>query len=162
MGTLLITAAFLSCGAAASERYRSRVFALQSSLEALEALILRLRATLAPPMELLSGFCGEYNEPPDYFVFALESAEDIGFEKAWENALRLSTLALDENDRSLITRFGEMIGKSDIQTQLSRMRLLTEQLKARISAARAESEQKCHLCQTLYALAGAAFVVLLL
>ncbi|MBP1577680.1 MAG: hypothetical protein J6C75_04275 [Oscillospiraceae bacterium] len=55
-----------------------------------------------------------------------------------------------------------MLGKSDIETQLSQLNLLTEQLKNEIASAKAESQQKCRLCQTLCTLAGAAVSVLLL
>jgi len=84
------------------------------------------------------------------------------FEAAWEKAVWQSGLALNQSDRRLICRFGEILGKSDIETQLSRLNLLTEQLKNEIASAKAESQQKCRLCQTLCTLAGAALSVLLL
>ena len=161
-GVLLITAGFCLNGISLSKQYRQRVNALERSLAALTTLILRLKATLAPPSELISGFCREFDSLPDYVVAAEKLLCEFEFDSAWEKAVLQSELALNQSDRRLICRFGEILGKSDIETQLSQLNLLTEQLKNEIASAKAESQQKRRLCQTLCTLAGAAVSVLLL
>ena len=106
-GVLLITAGACLNGISLSKQYRQRVNALEHSLAVLTTLILRLKATLAPPSELISGFCCEFDSPPDYVVGAEKLLHEFEFDSAWEKAVWQSGLALNQSDRRLICRFGE-------------------------------------------------------
>lgn len=149
-------------GAAESAKYRQRTFALEQSLSALNRLGCRLRALLEPPEMLIRGLCREGSSLPDYFERAEKLTAQMRFDRAWRSAVLESGLTLTESDRLLIIEAGEIIGKSDSETQLERLNLLFERLESEITDSKTEAAEKSRLCRTLWGLAGAWAAVMLL
>lgn len=162
MGISLITAGAFLNGAAYSAKYRQRVLELERSLAVTAEISGRLKAALPPPDELLRQMCRENRELPKYVYSANELMTKYNFSDAWKNAIFTCEQPFDDSDRLLLSKLGDILGKSDIETQLSQIELLSDRIKTQIGQARAQATEKSRLSQTLWTMAGAAAAIMLL
>lgn len=161
-GFSLITVGFFLNGITDSAKYRMRVAELENSLSVIAEISGKMKAALPPPDELLSGLCREEIKLPEYIFTANELLAKYDFSDAWKTALLNCESPLNKNDRLLLARLGDIVGKSDIDTQLMQIELLSERIKNNIADARAEANEKCRLSQTLWAAAGVAAAIMLI
>lgn len=84
--------------------------------------------------------------------------------EAWRLAIEKNkeAMPLEESDWAVISEFGEMLGKSDIQNQESVLELAKENIEILEKEAREAVKTKGKLYRNMGALSGAAVVILLL
>lgn len=143
--------------------YHRRVSALEEARALLLALRGQLAFTLSPPEALLNAV---QLEPTfarcDYLSDAcqeIHAGADV--ETAWRRAVRSSREPFTPEDRAQLVRMGELLGKSDLETQLSQLLLLSERIEQRAGQARGQASVQARLSTTLGSLAGLALVILL-
>lgn len=73
----------------------------------------------------------------------------------------MSTEPLDLPERRLLSSVGDLLGTSDLETQLGQLSLLSEQLDALLSEARVCCEKNRRLSVTLGSLLGLSLAVIL-
>ena len=83
------------------------------------------------------------------------------FSTAWAGAVAHSAEPFDTPERGLLSSVGDILGTSDLDTQLGQLGLLTEQLDAVLSEARASCEKNRRLSATLGSLLGLSLAVIL-
>lgn len=127
------------------------------------ALRSQLAFTLSPPADLL---CSALRDPSfarcDYLTGACRRIQEgAEVERAWAAAVTESREPFTAEDRSQMTRLGEILGKSDLETQLSQLALLAERLEQQAGEARGQAQTQARLSTTLGALTGLALAILL-
>lgn len=83
------------------------------------------------------------------------------FPSEWARAVEDSNEPLDVPERRLLASVGDILGASDLDTQLGQLGLLIEQLDAILSEARVSCEKNRRLSATLGALLGLSLAVIL-
>ena len=124
----------------------------------------QLSFTLSPPGELLRGATGDPAFARcDYLMFSLKEIEKgLDAESAWKQGIWKSAEPFTTDDRRLIARTGEILGKSDLETQLTQLHHLAERIEQQAQQAREQAQTQAKLSVTLGALAGLAAVVALI
>ena len=97
----------------------------------------------------------------DYLDEAAGNAVQADFSSAWAQAVDNSGEPLDPPERRLLSSVGDILGTSDLDTQLGQLGLLIEQLDAILSEARVSCEKNRRLSATLGSLLGLSLAVIL-
>lgn len=163
-GLLLIVLTGGAIGLRQAWSLRQRTAAVEEMLQWVRQLSVRIRYTAAPLRELLSDKTLQNGYPALGFLGNLEChLEREEFPTAWRNSiLSEQASAFTEEDRELLLRFGEQLGRTDIEGQLSHCALYSELLEERLSAARTEQQAKGKMYATLGLSGGMALAILLI
>lgn len=141
-----------------------RAAALEEAGRLLAHLATRIRYTAAPIGELLCEVAGHYRRLP--FLREAGRLVDDGadFHSAWGQALRQKgeESGLTAADRELLLRFGEGLGRTDVEGQLAHCELYTGLLADKQAEAKAQTAAKGRLYVTLGVAGGLAAALLLL
>lgn len=97
----------------------------------------------------------------DYLTRTAENTLHADFSSAWTQAVNSSSEPFDAPERRLLSSVGDILGTSDLDTQLGQLGLLIEQLDAILSEARVSCEKNRRLSATLGALLGLSLAVIL-
>ncbi len=142
--------------------YHRRVSALENARSLLLLLRGQLAYTLSPPATLLQAASKDPGfSQCDYLARScreINAGEEV--ETAWSRAVFSTKEPLTRDDRAQLSRMGELLGKSDLETQLSQLTLLAERLGQQAEQARGEASVRARLSTTLGALCGLALVIL--
>lgn len=160
-----LTLLALSCsigGICHGARYQQRISAIERVRTFILTLRHTLRFTLAPPAQLLTIL---QRDPVlsgcDYLAAAAEKIGQTDFSSAWAQAVHNSTEPLDAPERGLLASMGDILGTSDLDTQLGQLDLLSGQLDAILAEARVSCEKNRRLSATLGSLLGLSLAVIL-
>lgn len=82
--------------------------------------------------------------------------------EAWEEALNVTFTALKQEDIEIIKGLGRMLGKTDINGQISEIELVNEFLETQIKEAEYEKNKNYKMYKTLGIVVGIAIVIILI
>lgn len=82
--------------------------------------------------------------------------------EAWEEALNVTFTALKQEDIEIIKGLGRMLGKTDINGQISEIELVSEFLETQIKEAEYEKNKNYKMYKTLGIVVGIAIVIILI
>lgn len=97
----------------------------------------------------------------DYLTAAVNAPDPSDFSAVWTKAVETSTEPLDLSERRLLASVGDILGTSDLDTQLGQLNLLIEQLDSILDTARISCEKNRRLSTTLGCLLGLSLAVIL-
>ena len=104
---------------------------------------------------------GEYRGgflPARYCAGAMERG--LSFHSAWEQGLK--PFPLQEDEKALLQKWGDELGGSDTQGQMTLCSAMRAEAEERKTKARKEAVEKSRMIRTLSLCAGAAVILLLL
>lgn len=160
-----LTLLALSCtigGICHGARYQQRISAIERARTFILTLRHTLCFTLAPPEQLLTIL---QNDPVlcgcDYLAAAVKNDRPASFSTIWTQAVGASAEPLDQQERRLLASVGDILGTSDLETQLGQLGLLSEQLDSILTDARISCEKNRRLSATLGSLLGLSLAVIL-
>ena len=145
-------------------RLIERVKDLENAQAVILAIVNRLSFTLASPEILIAEMAYESQfKRCDYLSLASEEiSKGSEFIDGWKNSVSKSNSCLSHDDRAILAQVGDILGCSDIDTQLGNLNLLIQRLKFAADGARERSASDCKLAKTLGALTGFAVVVMII
>lgn len=121
-----------------------------------------LRFTLAPPDQLLTIMQNDsVLSGCDYLAEAVRDDRAANFKTMWAQAVGTSAEPLDPPERGLLASVGDILGTSDLETQIGQLDLLSEQLDTILAQARVSCEKNQRLSATLGSLLGLSLAVIL-
>lgn len=82
--------------------------------------------------------------------------------EAWEEALNVTFTALKQEDIEIIKGLGRMLGKTDINGQISEIELVNEFLETQIKEAEEEKNKNYKMYKTLGIVVGITIVIILI
>lgn len=125
-----------------------------------------LKFSAAPVDSLLETLCGRSELSQLKFIIACRELYLNGqpFPEAWKSACenRLNTGALKPEDVSLLLSFGEVIGTTDLNGQVSSCELHGKLLEEKLISARAAKEKYGRLYATMGILTGLVLSILVI
>ena len=81
--------------------------------------------------------------------------------EAWEEVIEKTETSLTDEDKSIIKNFGRMLGRTDLEGQISEIKLVQNFLNTQIEVAEREKQKNEKLYKTLGGVVGLAVVIIL-
>lgn len=157
---------FLSCsliGILTSRKYTNRVNELKEFKNALNLFKTKIRYTYEPIPEIFSEI-SENISPCVSTVFkqAAGKMDVLAAGEAWNLALKIDNLNINEEDRNALKNLSKLLGKTDLQGQLSQIEMTSDFLDEQILKAERERNKNEKMYRTLGMILGMAIVIILI
>ena len=157
---------FLSCsliGILISKKYSNRVNELKDFKNALNMFKTKIRYTYEPIPEIFR----EISESIDsnisnVFKKASEKMDICAAGEAWDLALKIEDLNIDDEDRNVLKNLSKLLGKTDLEGQVSQIEMTSNFLDRQIKKAEILREKSEKMYRTLGMIMGLAIVIILI
>lgn len=157
---------FLSCsliGILISKKYVNRVNELREFKNALNMFKTKIRYTYEPLPQIFA----EISENIDsnistVFRTASDKMDICAAGEAWNLALKLEELSIDEEDINILRNMSKLLGKTDLQGQLNQIEMTSDFLDKQIRKAENQKDKSEKMYRTLGMLVGMAIVIILI
>ena len=157
---------FLSCsliGILISKKYSNRVNELKEFKNALNMIKTKIRYTYAPLPEIFA----EISENVDtnisnVFKNAAEKMNICTAGEAWDLALKIEDLNINNEDRNALRNLSKLLGKTDLEGQLNQIEMTSDFLDKQIRTAENQRDKSEKMYRTLGMIMGLAIVIILI
>lgn len=157
----------ISIGFNIASKYSSRVNELKIMVSALNIFEEKIKFTYEPIpdifMEISENFSNK-NEKVIGKIFEIASTnmKTMNASEAWEKAIENVSTDFTKEDLNIIKNLAKMLGKTDLDGQVSEIRLTKNFLNTKIEEAEIEKNKNSKLYRTLGITIGLATVILLI
>lgn len=159
----LIFASSTLAGIVIAKSYKNRVIDLEEMKNALNMLETKMRFTYEPIPEIFKEISQNMKSSvSNIFIQAANNMKDQTAGIAWSVALDSSQTNMKEEDITVLKRLNKLLGKTDIEGQISEIELTNHFLEKQIEKAREEQEKNEKLYKTLGMITGLAIVIVLM
>ena len=146
-----------------SKKYSNRVKELQEFKNALNIFKTKIRFTCEPIPEIFTEISSSMSSNiGSIFKIAGNNMKLITAGEAWNSALDTEILNIDDEDRSILKNLSKLLGKTDVEGQISQIELTTTFLNEQISKAEREKSKSEKMYRTLGVILGITIVIVLL
>lgn len=149
-----------------SRKYRNRVDELKSFKEAFNILETKIKFTYEPIGDIFEEIANLFykNKIRPIFDDAKRNMKKFELNTSWNKAIDENKQNLDLNDEDLSTikKLGNMLGKTDVQGQLSEIKLNMNFLDIQISYAEESKKKNEKMYRTLGTIFGLAIIIILI
>lgn len=145
-----------------SNKYVQRVKELQEIKNGLNIFKNKAKFTYAPISDIFVEVSENLNTNiKELFKNSSDYMKILSADKAWIKAIDESSNNLKSSDKDVIKNLGKLLGKTDIDGQLSGIELTETFLDEQINNAKEEQEKNRKLYKTLGAVVGLVIVIIL-
>lgn len=169
MGTIkiiLLTIIFIlsiMIGMMLSSKYRNRVKELKEMKTALSIMKTKIQYTYEPIPEIFDELGQTQNKAiSELFKEAKSNMQKKSVAQAWEESINNTQTSLKEEDKQVLKGLGKLLGKTDVEGQLSQISLTDQFLDTQIEKAEKEKEKNEKLYKTLGFVMGCTIVIILI
>lgn len=152
----------LYTGIMLSKRYSNRekeLIEIQNSLNMLEA---KIKFTYEPLQDIFFDISKTFkNNIGGIFENTQKNINILGVGQAWNKAIEESNTDLTEEDKNILKGLGRLIGKTDIEGQISEINLLKSLIIAQTDKAKIERAKNEKMYKTLGGIIGMAIVIII-
>lgn len=146
-----------------SKKYSNRVNELKEFKNALNIFKTKIRYTYAPLPEIFA----EISENIDsnissVFKTASDKMTFCTAGEAWNLALTVEDLNIDDEDRNALKNLSKLLGKTDLEGQINQIEMTSDFLDKQIRKAENQRDKSEKMYRTLGMLMGMAIVILLI
>ena len=147
---LLIFGGTSFIGILMSKKYENRLKELKEIKNAIHMLEIKIKFTYDPIPKLFREIEPKLNESIGrIFGLASEKMETLPAEEACEESLFEVQNNLQKKDKEILKEFGELLGQTNVEGQISRIKLTCDFLDMQISEATVEKRKNEKLYKTL-------------
>ena len=146
-----------------SKRYILRVKELKDFKNALNIIENKIKFTYEPLPEIFIQTSKLLSKNiSKIFIQATNYMKTLGAQESWEKAIKESNTYLNKDDIENIKSFGNLLGKTDKEGQISSIELTKTFMEIQIEKAKKEEEKNAKMYKTLGAIVGLALVIILI
>ena len=149
-----------------SKKYKYRVKELKDFKEMCNILDSKIKFTYEPLGDILNEISGLFQNNVISKILDKTTLElkNNTFKLAWETGIdsQKSALSLNDEDINVIKGLGNMLGKTDIQGQLSEIELTMDFLDTQIRDAENECKKNEKMYRSLGTIVGLAIIIILI
>ena len=156
---------FLSCsliGILVSKKYINRVNELKEFKNALNLFKTKIRYTYEPIPDIFKEISENVNSNiSDVFRNAANKMDILAAGDAWNLALKIDTLNINDEDRNVLKNLSKLLGKTDLQGQINQIEMTSDCIEEQIQKAEKERNKSERMYRTLGMIIGMAIVIIL-
>ena len=158
---IFLLSAFI--GILISKKYSSRVLELKELKNALNILKTKIKFTYEPLPEIFKQMSENLQKNISaIFYNASINMKDMPTKEAWETSISSATLNLNNEDISMLKNLGKLLGKTDVEGQVSQIELTSSFIDMQIKKAEDERRKNEKMYKTLGTVIGLAIVIILM
>lgn len=158
----LIFLSSLRAGKIIAKKYSNRVDELKEMKNALNMFLTKIKFTYESVPEAFIEIGNSVNgNIGKIFRTASENMKEKAAGEAWEEVIEKTETSLTEEDKGIIKNMGRMLGKTDLDGQISEIKLVQNFLNTQIEIAEREKQKNEKLYKTLGGVVGLAVVIIL-
>lgn len=158
----LIFYSSLKVGKIIAKKYYNRVTELKEMKNALNMFLTKIRFTYESVPESFNEIGNNIKgKIGKIFKTASNKMKNMSAGDAWEETIEKSDTSLTDEDKNIIKNLGRMLGKTDLEGQVSEIKLLQNFLNTQIDIAEKEKQKNEKLYKTLGGVIGLAIVIIL-
>ena len=159
---LMIFLGSLQAGKIIAKKYSNRVTELKEMKNALNMFLTKIKFTYESVPESFSEIGNNINGSiGKIFRTASENMKEKSAGEAWEETVDKIETSLTEEDKGIIKNLGRMLGKTDLEGQVSEIKLVQDFLNTQIEIAEEEKQKNEKLYKTLGGVVGLAVIIIL-
>lgn len=163
---LIFILIFISCtylGILISKKYTNRVKELKEFKNALNIIETKIKFTYEPLGEIFKEISSSFSTNiSNIFINTCDNMKNYNVSKAWELAIENGNTYMIKEDKEVLKSLGKLLGKTDVDGQISQIEQTSEFLNNQIEKAEAERVKNEKLYKTLGIVSGAGLVILLI
>ena len=162
---LTIFGASTSIGVLMSKKYKNRVIELREFKNAINILEAKIKFTYEPIPEIFKEMAKNLEKSiSGIFKIASEYIETSTTKEAWNKAIEESkpNLSLNNEDINIIQSLGNLLGKTDVEGQISEIEVTSNFIDAQIVKAEGEKKKNEKMYRSLGTIVGLAIVIILI
>lgn len=146
-----------------AKKYSSRVFELKELLRALNMFEEKIKFTYEPIPDAFEDISkNTKSEISKIFEEASINMKTMCASEAWEKAINNSNTKMTKEDLDIIKGLAKMLGRTDLDGQVSEIRLTKKFIESKIEEAELERAKNNKLYKTLGVTIGLAIVIVLI
>ena len=152
----------LKAGKIIAKKYLNRVNELKDMKNALNMFMTKIKFTYESVPESFREIGNNINgNIGKIFRIASENMKEKSAGEAWEEVVEKTETSLKDEDKNIIKGLGRMLGKTDLDGQISEIKLVQNFLNTQIEIAERERQKNEKLYKTLGGVVGLAVVIIL-
>ena len=163
---VIYTFIFLSCsliGILISKKYTNRVNELKEFKNALNIFKTKIRYTYEPIPDIFMQISENINSNiGNVFSPAANKMNVLAAGEAWNIALKMEELSINQEDRNALENLSKLLGKTDLQGQLNQIEMTEDFLNEQIRKAEQEKNKNEKMYRTLGAIIGMVIVIIVM
>ncbi len=149
-----------------SKKYSNRVDELKEFKNSLNQFKTKIKYTYEPIPDIFLEISNNLNKSnlniSNVFKIASNKMELLSAGDAWNIALQLDELNINDEDRNILKGLSKLLGKTDISGQISQIEITEEFLATQIEKAEYEKNKNERLYKTLGMIIGLTIVIILI
>ena len=150
-------------GIAISKKYSNRVKNLKEIKSALNIFETKIKYTYESIPEIFKEISqGTYKSVSEVFLNASNKMKELSAGQAWSEAIDDSNIEITKEDKSILKGMSKLLGKTNVEGQISEINLTGKFLDKQIEIAQQEKDKNEKLYKTLGMTIGLAIVILLI
>ena len=158
----LIFYSSLKVGKVIARKYYNRVSELKEMKNALNMFLTKIRFTYESVPESFNEIGNNIKgKVGEIFKSASNKMKNMSAGEAWEETIEKADTSLTDEDKNVIKNLGRMLGKTDLEGQVSEIKLVQNFLNTQIDIAEKEKQKNEKLYKTLGGVIGLAIVIIL-
>lgn len=159
---ILVFASSVSIGFLIAKKYINRVKELKDMKNALNMFETKIKFTYASVPEIFEEIGKQFGEESVGQVFekAFYLMKNKSAGEAWEEAIDISNCSMTIEDKNILKNLGKMLGKTDIEGQISEIKLVSDFLNTQIELAETDRRKNEKLYRTLGGVVGLTLVII--
>ena len=158
----LIFYSSLKIGKVIAKKYYNRVKELKEMKNALNMFLTKIRFTYESVPESFNEIGNNIKgKVGEIFKTASNNMKNMSAGNAWEETIEKVDTSFTDEDKNVIKNLGRMLGKTDLEGQVSEIKLVQNFLNTQIDIAEKEKQKNEKLYKTLGGVIGLAIVIIL-
>lgn len=150
-------------GNSKASKYVDRVKELISFKSALNILENKIKFTQTPLEEIFIQISKSSTEKNVINIFeALIINKNVNMHKTWGKVINTSETNLNNEDKKILIDMGRILGATDVEGQVSNIKITSEFIDNQIKKAEGEKEKNVKLFRTLGIVSGLTIIIILL
>lgn len=145
-----------------SKKYVNRVNELREFKNALNMFKTKIRYTYEPIPEIFEEISDSIDSNiSSVFRQASRQMEVLTAGEAWDLALKLDMLNINDEDRNVLKNLSKLLGKTDLQGQINQIEITSDFLDKQIKKAENQKEKNERMYRALGMILGVTIVIIL-
>lgn len=161
---IILLSVFVSClliGILMAKKYSNRLQELREMKNALNMFETKIKFTYESLPEIFKEISRQSNKNiGDIFKKACEDMKDKSAGEAWNESIDTVNSNMNIEDKTILKSLGKLLGKTDIEGQISEIKLVSSFLDTQIELAEKEKEKNEKMYKTLGGIVGLTLVII--